>query len=169
MMKKEKQIDEELPTMRMKKSGWIHMSYFHVCREYRTSDFVLSKQPLDVASTMAALGEVMDNRQLMDFVRMFRFDEHSRSEPADCEGMTQKHLKSFYNFCAAYTMTAMMNAPVSPYIIADYVNKQRDLLIDEDEDDEVDIGRFTMFDDTEGHYYQGQLSALFPNEGGEEE
>ena len=167
MMKNEKQIDEELPTMRMKKSGWVHMSYFHVCREYRSSGFVLAKQPLDVAATMAALGEVMDNPQLMDFVRLFAHPK-SRSQSADCEGMTQKHLKSFHDFCAAFAMTHMMNAPVSPYIIADYVNKQRDLLIDEDEDDEADIGRFTVFDGDEGHYYSGQLSALFPDEGGEE-
>ena len=49
-----------------------------------------------------------------------------------------------------------------------YSQRRFSAFCDEDEYDEADIGRFTVFDGDEGHYYSGQLSALFPDEGGEE-
>lgn len=167
-------IDEEHEEITMSKAGWVHLNYINVCRNYRASDFIKARRPMDSHYLFGVLDELFhDNggRHLEAFVHLFIQDEpdHQCEETdwnewedecdgcnhmhrADNRGMTEQFMSEFEDFCAGFKMTWMMSGESQSLegkrimfpLIVDFVNRTRDFLIDDESDDTKYIGRWTM-------------------------
>ncbi len=167
-------IDEEHEEITMSKAGWVHLNYINVCRQYRASDFIKARRPMDSHYLFGVLDELFhDNggRHLEAFVHLFIQDEPDHDcededfdewedecggcnhmHRADNRGMTDQFMSEFEDFCAGFKMTWMMGGESLPLeqkrmmfpLIVDFVNRTRDFLIDDESDDTKYIGRWTM-------------------------
>ena len=189
MKGKEELIDEELPAIRMDSDSWVHMNMWNNCREFMSESFIKARHPIDTAFFLNELSVLFPHhseQHMVDFIHMFRPDEMDEDGyydiDTDARGMTDEAMRRFNDFATQFKMCWMMG-PQSVNlnsrrdwfpIVVDFVNTTRDLLIDDESDDKVTVGRWTkrVLDSKHARYFQNhQLDAWLEeyNKEGEEE
>lgn len=195
---KKELIDEELPAIRMASDSWVHMNMWNNCREFVSESFIKARGPIDTAFFLNELQVLFPHhteQQMVDFIHMFRpdvkhecemddydYDECPQCSSTDARGMTDEAMRRFNDFATQFKMCWMMGPQSTNLhsqrkwfpIVVDFVNRTRDLLIDDESDDEVTVGRWTnrFVDARDAHYFQNhQLDAWLEeyNKEGEEE
>lgn len=195
MKGKEELIDEELPAIRMDSDSWVHMNMWNHCREFMSDSFIRARGPIDTAfflNELSVLFPYHTEQHMVDFIHMFRPDADHECDgdwdddcphcDTDARGMTSDAMRRFNDFATQFKMCWMMGPQSTNLhsqrkwfpIVVDFINTTRDLLIDDESDDKVTVGRWTkrVLDSKHARYFQNhQLDAWLEqyNTEGEEE
>ena len=151
----EARIDEALDTITMSKDGWVHINMFNIQRRYRADDFVMVVLPETIAEAVMQLRKAdIRGERLTRFIELFtpkkytgysRYDDREDDDEdywrwydeCDNNGNHPDTLKRFYDFCTAFKMVNLMGVSSDWYgVMLEFVNGNRDFLIDDESDDE---------------------------------
>lgn len=178
----EARIDEALDTITMSKEGWVHINLFNHQRRYRASDFIMVALPETIAEAIMQLRKMdIQGERLTRFIGLFtpkeyagyhRYDDRDDNDEAywdwynecDNNGNHPDTLKRFYDFCTGFKMVNLMGVSSDWYgIMLEFVNGNRDFLIDDESDDERYLGKFTKATfDNEQYFSLEKAREIFP-------
>lgn len=178
----EARIDEALDTITMSKEGWVHINLFNHQRRFRANDFVMVALPETIAEAVIQLRKVgIQGERLTRFIELFtpkkyagydRYDERDDDDEdywdwyraTDNNGTHPDTLKRFYDFCTAFKMVNLMGVSSDWYgVMLEFVNGNRDFLIDDESDDERYLGKFTKVTfDNERYFSLEKAREIFP-------
>jgi hypothetical protein len=178
----EARIDEALDTITMSKDGWVHINLFNIQRRYRADDFVMIALPDNIADAVMQLRTMeIEGQRMQDFIELFtpkkyadyhRYDDRDDDDEAywewhsacDANGTHPDALKRFYDFCTAFKMVNLMGVSPAYYgVMLEFVNGNRDFLIDDESDDERYLGKFTKVTfDNERYFSLERARGIFP-------
>lgn len=178
----EARIDEALDTITMDKSGWVHINLFNHQRLFRAGDFVMTALPDNITDAVMQLRKVgIQGDRLTRFIGLFepkkyagysRWDDRDEDDEdywdwyraCDANGTHPDTLKRFYDFCTAFKSVNLMGVSPRWYgVILEFVNGNRDFLIDDESDDERYLGRFTKVTfDNEEFFSLEKAREIFP-------
>ena len=182
IMNNEARIDEALDTIRMSKEGWVHINMFNIQRQYTAGDFVSLVLPDNIADGVMQLRKMGIQKQRMkDFIELFtpkkyagysRYDDRDDDDEdywdwyyaTDNSGTHPDTLKRFYDFCTAFKMVNLMGVRSNWYgVMLEFVNGNRDFLIDDESDDKRYLGKFTKVTfDNERYFSLEKAREIFP-------
>lgn len=179
-----KRIDEAIDEVRMSKDGFIHLNFLNAARHYDAGSFIKVRTPLDTAFTVNILNKFWGEDVTQSFIALFEpaqlehwcedetldvginYDYCEACEiEYDCNGISDKGIGMFNDFCAAFKMSHMggFQNQVTKLCI-EFVNRNRDLLIDDETSGTLYLGRFTTIKD-EGRWFSAeQLNNLVGEE-----
>tara|TARA_R100001463_G_scaffold76199_7_gene130284 strand:- start:12672 stop:13256 length:585 start_codon:yes stop_codon:yes gene_type:complete len=178
----EARIDEALDTITMSKDGWVHINLFNIQRRYRTDDYIMVSLPETIAEAVMQLRK-MDIRgeRLTRFIELFeptiyadynRYDNRDADDTlywdwydeSDNNGTHPDTLNQFYDFCTAFKMVNLMGVSPAYYgVMLEFVNGNRDFLIDDESDDKRYLGKFTKVTfDNERYFSLEKAREIFP-------
>ena len=166
----------------MDKSGWVHINRFNIQRRYRADDFLMVILPENITGAVMQLRKVgIHGDRLTRFIELFMpkkyadydyYDERDDDDKdywdwyraCDADGTHPDTLKRFYDFCTAFKMVNLIGIPSDWYgVILEFVNGNRDLLIDDESDDERYLGKFTKVNfDNEQYFSLEKAREIFP-------
>ncbi len=178
----EARIDEALDTITMSKDGWVHINLFNIQRRYRADDFVMVALPETIAEAVMQLRKVgIQGERLTRFIELFtpkkyagydRYDDRDDDDEdywdwyraTDNDGTHPDALKRFYDFCTAFKMVNLMGVdPAWHGVMLEFVNGNRDFLVDDESDDERYLGKFTKVTfDNERYFSLEKAREIFP-------
>lgn len=182
IMNNEARIDEALDTITMDKSGWTHINLFNIQRRYRAGDFMMIALPETIASAVMQLHTMgIEGQRMQDFIELFtpkkyadycRYDDRDDDDEdywdwyyaTDNGGTHPDTLKRFYDFCTAFRMVNFMGVSSDWYgVMLEFVNGNRDFLIDDDSDNKRYLGKFTKVTfDNEEYFSLEKAREIFP-------
>ena len=197
IMKHEERIDHEVEDFTMSKLGFIHINHLNNQRHVYASTFVKSAVPSMVAKATVRLEEWMGTHPLKEFIELFRTKKHQQfyakqwsddacecddnyecsfcewERSVDCDSMHDDDIAEFYDFCVQLNGTMMFGFPDKYLpVMIEYINRNRDLLFDDETDEKKYFGRFTTADPSTSKWFDLEKAReLFPKqkEEGEEE
>jgi hypothetical protein len=182
----EQRIDETIKQVRMIKTGFVHLNFLNAARCYDTGSFIKCRTPIDVAYTVSILNEFWGENTTMHFIELFEpaqlehwcmdetldaginYDYCEACEEErnyDCNGISDKAIERFSDFCAAFKMTHMVGFQNNGVMLCiEFVNRNRDILIDDEVSEVYYLGRFTTIKN-EGRWFSAeQLNNLVCDE-----
>lgn len=182
IMNNEARIDEALDTITMSKDGWVHINLFNIQRQYTAGDFVSVVLPDNIADGVMQLRKMgIQGQRMKDFIELFtpkkyadynRYDDRDDDDEdywewyyaADNSGTHPDTLNRFYDFCTAFKMVNLMGVSPEWYgVMLEFVNGNRDFLIDDDSDDKRYLGKFTKVTfDNERYFSLEKAREIFP-------
>lgn len=165
----EKRIDETIEEITMAKNGFVHLNFVNAARHYTADSFIKCRTPIDVAYTVEILNEFWGIERTMEFIELFNVPRKELSFDADdyeeyeyweeernrdCNGIGNECLERFNDFCAAFKMLDLSTGfgRNETILAIQFVNKNRDILIDDESSDTYYIGRFTVAN-AEGRWF----------------
>ena len=166
----EERIDETIETITMSKGMFMHLNFVNAARQYTADSFIKCRTPIDVAYTIRVLKEETQwgEDRLMEFIELFNVPRRELSFDADdyeeyeyweeernrdCNGIGNECIERFNDFCAAFKMTWMTGiGGIGIATVIEFVNQQRDILIDDESSDKEYIGKFTVAN-AEGRWF----------------
>ena len=182
IMNNEARIDEALDTITMSKDGWVHINLFNIQRRYRAGDFVTVALPENIAEAVMQLRTMgIEGQRMQDFIELFTpkryadyhyYDDRDDDDEdywnwhnaCDANGTHPDALKRFYDFCTAFKMVNLMGVSPDWYgVMLEFVNGNRDFLIDDESDDKRYLGKFTKVNfDNEQYFSLEKARKIFP-------
>lgn len=180
----EARIDEALSTITMDKDGWVHINMFNYQRRFRAGDFVMVALPETIAEAIMQLRKVkIQGERLTHFIELFtpkkyagysRYDDRDDDDSdywdwydeCDTNGTHPDTLKRFYDFCTAFKCVNLMGVHPDWYgVMLEFVNGNRDFLIDDESDSTRYRGRFTKVTfDNEKYFSLREARGFFPSD-----
>tara|TARA_R100000482_G_C5131245_1_gene152094 strand:- start:458 stop:1045 length:588 start_codon:yes stop_codon:yes gene_type:complete len=171
----EERIDETIEEITMEKNMFMHLNFVNAARHYTAGSFIKVRQPMDTAYTVNILNKFWGEEMTMQFIAMFEppRTEHVCDDDSldvginydyceaceeerdyDCNNISNKALEFFADFCAAFKMLDLSTGfgRNETILAIEFINQNRDILIDEDSNDTHYIGRFTTIKD-EGRWF----------------
>lgn len=171
----EERIDDTIEEITMKKNAFMHLNFVNAARHYTADSFIKCRTPIDVAYTVGILNEFWGIERTMEFIEMFEppRTEHVCDDDSldvginydyceaceeerdyDCNNISNKAIERFNDFCAAFKMLDLSTGfgRNETILAIQFVNRNRDMLIDEDSSDTHYIGRFTLAN-AEGRWF----------------
>ena len=165
----EERIDETIEEITMTKNCMMHLNFVNAARHYTADSFIKVRTPMDVAYTVNILNDFWGEEMTMQFIAMFNkpqkelsFDADDYEESMyweeernrDCNGVGDECLERFNDFCASFKMLDLSTGlgRNETMLCIQFINKNRDILIDDESDDKRYIGRFTTIKD-EGRWF----------------
>lgn len=171
----EERIDETIEKITMAKNMFMHLNYVNAARHYTAGSFIKVRQPMDTAYTVNILNDFWGEEMTMQFIAMFEpprtehvCDDESldvginydyceaceEERDYDCNNISNKALENFADFCASFKMLDLSTGlgRNETMLCIEFINKNRDILIDDESDDKRYIGRFTTIED-EGRWF----------------
>ena len=165
----ENRIDETIEEITMAKNMFMHLNFVNAARHYTADSFIKVRQPMDVAYTVNILNDFWGEERTMQFIALFNVPRKELSFDADdyeeyeyweeernrdCNGIGNECLERFNDFCASFKMLDLSTGfgRNETILAIEFVNKNRDILIDEDSNDTHYIGRFTVAN-AEGRWF----------------